>query len=474
MINLRLLLGLFPSTSKIEEKRSLLENEFKEYKNIENSAELKEFYELQELINSIEFKRKIDEIKRLNYKFSEAYNKEIAYKRLLKDADVRNYLKIIESKNYEDFKFFEKSDEYNRIVKLEEQISKDLSNVDIRKEYKNLLSNKWVKKNIKFKNSIEYKRFQQFLNTSKYEQFIELKKYVESDDFIKTKEYLMLSPKKRFKASEEYQKKLRFQELKNLPKIKWYLKSKKNNRFKDLENRELTFYDDFNDNKLNKKLWLTKYYWGEKLLNDSYSLDVEKNCYSENNLKISGGILNILTRREKSKGKVWKPSVGNIPIGFFEKDFEFTSGIINTGDSFRQKYGVFEAKIRFENKSFIIQGFSLRGDFMLPQIDIARANKKLFMGNYWQSNKNISKNIFKRCLNRFKKNFYIYTVEWYPDKIVWKINDIEVAKATTGIPDTPMYLLLNASIINDLKNSFYECTMQVDWVKCYKFKNIDR
>lgn len=473
MINLRLLLGLFPSTEKLEAKRSFLENEYQEYKKFENSPELKEYNELHELINSPEFKRRIEEIKRLNYKYSEAYSKEQSYNKLLKNEDVKNYLKIIDSKKYEDFKYFEKSGEYQQLLKLEEKINEDPSNVDIRKQYKSLLSNKWIKNNLKFRDSIEYKRFLQFINSTKYEQFKELKKYIDSEEFIKTKEYLSLSPKKRFKASDEYQKILRYEELSKSPKIKWYLKLKKSNKFNEIENKELTFYEDFKDNKIDKKVWLTRYYWGEKLLNDSYSLDLEKNYYSENNLKISNSVLSIITKQEKAKGKIWKPSIGNLPVGFIERDFNYTSGIINTGDSFRQQYGIFEAKIKFENNFCVTQAFSLVGDFMLPQIDVVRANKKLIMGNYWNNGNNVSKNLFKRCLNKFKKDFYIYTVEWYPDKIVWKINEIEVARTSSGVPNIPLYLLLNSSIIKEVKNSFYDCAMKIDWIKCYKLKNLD-
>lgn len=473
MINLRLLLGLFPSTEKLEAKRSSLENEYQEYKKFENSPELKEYNELHELINSPEFKRRIEEIKRLNYKYSEAHSKEQSYNRLLKDEDVKNYLKIIDSKKYEDFKYFEKSGEYQQLLKLEEKLNEDPSNIDIRKQYKSLLSNKWIKNNLKFRDSIEYKRFLQFMNSTKYEQFIELKKYIDSEEFIKTKEYLSLSPKKRFKASDEYQKILRYEELSKSPKIKWYLKLRKSDKFKEIEKRELTFYEDFKDNNIDKKIWLTRYYWGEKLLNDTYSLDLEKNYYSENNLKISNSVLSIITKQEKARGKIWKPSIGNLPVGFIERDFNYTSGIINTGDSFRQQFGIFEAKIKFENNSSVTQAFSLVGDFMLPQIDVVRANKKLIMGNYWNNGNNVSKNLFKRCLNKFKKDYYIYTVEWYPDKIVWKINDIEVAQTFTGIPTTPLYLLLNSSVIKEIKNSFYECSMKIDWIKCYKLKNLN-
>jgi len=473
MINLRLLLGLYPSTEKIETKRAILEKEFQDFKSFENSKELKEYYELVELINSPEFKRRIEEIKRLNYKFSEAYNKEQLYKRLLKDIDVKNYLKILYSKKLEDLKFFESSNEFKHLMNLEKEINEGSANSEIRSQYKKLLSQKWVKRNIEFRNSIEYKRFIQFTSSSKFEQFKELKSYIESEEFSKTKEYLLLSPKKRLKASEEYQKILRYNELSNHPKIKWYLKLKKSDKFKTLENREVTFFEDFKEDKLNKKIWLTRYYWGEKLLNDTYSLEIEKNYYSENNLKISGSLLNIITKREKVRGKMWKPSIGNIPVGFIEKDFDYTSGMINTGDSFRQKYGIFEAKIKFENSHSVTQAFSLVGDFMLPQIDVVRANRKLIMGNYWQVNNNVLKKLFTLCLKRFKKDYYIYTVEWYPDKIIWKINEVNIASTTTGIPDIPLYLLLNATIIKELKNSFYECSMKIDWIKCYKFKDLD-
>ena len=40
-----------------------------------------------------------------------------------------------------------------------------------------------------------------------------------------------------------------------------------------LRNKELTFADDFDGDRLDTKKWLTNFYWGDKLLKDNYSVE---------------------------------------------------------------------------------------------------------------------------------------------------------------------------------------------------------
>jgi beta-glucanase (GH16 family) len=71
---------------------------------------------------------------------------------------------------------------------------------------------------------------------------------------------------------------------------------------------------------------------------------------------------------------------------------------------------------------------------------------------------------------RFSKEFFIYTLEWLPGRITWKINGIEVASTVKGIPDEPMYMVFSAGLQKDV-SGILPATFEIDWVRCYQTNN---
>jgi len=67
--------------------------------------------------------------------------------------------------------------------------------------------------------------------------------------------------------------------------------------------------------------------------------------------------------------------------------------------------------------------------------------------------------------SRYAKDFYIYSVEWTHDKLVWKINNTVVSTQTTDIPQEPMYVQLAGGTDKPLSGM---TTMEIDWVRVYK------
>ena len=84
-----------------------------------------------------------------------------------------------------------------------------------------------------------------------------------------------------------------------------------------------------------------------------------------NNVELSNGALKIVTRQEKATGKSWDPE-----RGFFPREFDYTSGLINTGKSFRQQHGRFAAKIKLTGGQAASHAVSLMSNLIIPQIDI--------------------------------------------------------------------------------------------------------
>ena len=240
----------------------------------------------------------------------------------------------------------------------------------------------------------------------------------------------------------------------------------KKNDFEKLNEWELTFEDNFDANNLDTEKWMSGYYWGKNLLKDDYVQVNEKQFIKDANLEINNSNLVIVTKQEKAEGKVWDPS-----MGFYSKEFEYTSGLVNTGQFFRQQYGLFKAKIKVNHSWPVHHAFWLLGEKITPEIDIFKYGKKspskLEVANYWNGDGNI-KNKKKTFggLN-FSKDYFIYSLEWTENKLIWKINDVVLFEQTEGIPQEPMYIVLSSGISQEGSPSS-QSSMEIDWVRAYK------
>jgi beta-glucanase (GH16 family) len=324
-------------------------------------------------------------------------------------------------------------------------------------EYNRLKASPDIKEFFKFKASKEYANYLNTEGSSRLARYGELKEYLASPEFREKKEYLL--DKKRFEKTEMFKQAQEFDKLKKNPDIIWYFKVKDSNKFNILKNRELTFSDEFENDNLDTKKWLTNYYWGEKLLKDRYSVESDLQAYTEkDNFELRNSILKINTKPQKVNGKVW--SAAN---GFSTKEFTYTSGLINSGNSFRQKYGTFSAKIRLGNPN-AKNAFWMLADKITPHIDICRTSKGKVLFDYFSSNGNITK---KSLGSRYANNFYIFTLEWTADKLVWKINNTVVSTQTSDIPQDPMYVLLAGGLDKPVNGM---TSMEIDWVRVYQPK----
>ena len=180
-------------------------------------------------------------------------------------------------------------------------------------------------------------------------------------------------------------------------------------------------------------------------------------------------MLRLHTRKETVSGQAWDPA-----LGFYPKEFEYTSGLVNTGEGFRQKYGAFEAKVRMHPSSSVFHAFWMLSDKMVPHIDIFRFSgskkRRIRMSNYWTNDpaaKEVRRNSDDIGGIDFSKGFFIFRLEWYPDKLVWKINNTMVRTEEEGVPDEPMYILFSSGVEDGSGNEL-PTTLDIDWVRCYK------
>ena len=552
MASLKFLLGMIPSTSKIEQAERALISEFEKLHVFSESEVLARYNELDGLVNSSDFIQKCKEIKSLRYKDSEEYSKEKEYISLQKSKDIILYFKtnlgnalkrfkemegsskisefealekFIQSPGFrekqkmkpitfKDSEEYRKLDEY-KVLKRDPEIkaflkpprksrsffkrSKNKPQADVEKvktkailrfeeldklvksseflakkrmkpitfkdskefkkllEYKRLKGSLEIKEFYKFKSSKEYSNFLNTDGSARLARYHELKEYVATSDFRQKKEYLL--DKKRFEKTEMFKEIQEYNKLKKNKDIIWYFKVKDSDKFNILKSRELTFSDEFDSEKLDTKKWLTNYYWGEKLLKDRYSAESDLQAYTEKeNFEVRNSILRINTKPQRVTGKVWSAA-----RGFTTKEFSYTSGLINSGTSFRQKYGIFTAKIKLGNPN-ARSSFWMLADKITPHLDICRTSRGKVWFDYFSTKGSTSKSSVG---SRYSNDYFIYTLEWTSDKLVWKINNTEVFSQTKDIPQEPMYVLLAGGLDKPINGM---TSMEIDWIRVFKTK----
>ena len=526
MSTLKLMLGMIPSTSKLEQEEKTLVAEYEKMIAFAGSEALAKYTRLHESVNSAGFRQKRKEVESLSYKGSEEHARETEYQKLRKAKDIVSYFRTEGSallknfisldgsariKEIEDLKLFVQSPEFKQKERMKPVTFRDTEEYGRWLEFKKLKGDREVKKNLnpekvkrftelqalvtssafllkknmkpvtfrdtpeyqklqelktkssasdivsyyKFRSSGEYHNYAGVKDSARLKRFNELQEYLKSKEFNERKEYLL--DRRRFEKTEMFKELKEYETLKNSPDIKWYFSVKDSNRFDILKNRKLTFSEEFDDATPDSGKWLNKYYWGEKLLHDSYSIATDLHCYTpSDNLEVRHSVLRIITKPQKISGKVWDPAKG-----FYTKDFGFTSGIINTGASFRQKYGTFTAKIKLSDPN-VRNAFWLIGDRITPHVDICRSGQ----GKVWFDLFTSPGGHFKKSIgSRYLSDFYIYTLEWTPNAMVWKINGVEVMRQTTGVPQEPMYINLAGGVDKPIGGI---SSMEIDWIRVYE------
>ena len=407
------------------------------------------------------------------------------FKELKNDPDIKRYYKIDQSKKLqrynklkdsEEIKEFEKLDEYinsEEFQMLPEEIeSLKFENTEENKnlkEYKELKNSSEIKRTKKLKESKDYETYNEIKDSDVLQEYSNLSDFIASDNFKQVKEEM--TRKNKFKHSQEYQDYLEYKELKNSKKIKWYFKRKDSNDFDFFRKWEHSFFDNFESGQLDNSKWLTTPFWGKNLLKDSYVQTTDHHFITNGkNLEINGDKLNIITKKEDVTGKAWHPK-----FGFFPRKFEYTSGLINTSESFRQRYGIFRAKVQIDNVYPFKHAFWLVPDKISPEIDVFsfmdKNRRKVQFNTYWGnlSEENGIQYSHKKVKGPdFTKKFYIFSLEWSENELVWKINNVTVKRQNKGIPDMPLYLTLSSGLQNKADESVLPSKMVVDWVEVFQ------
>lgn len=473
------LLGRFPGTEATEKHRQELANEHEEFNRFGQSETLKRYHELKAWFETGEHTKVKNELKALTYKASQEFQIEREYLTLCKNAALKNYLNLantsipqeyldIESsglpQEYHDLKEYLASPHYKSNRKKFKKENTEEYQKEI--QFNGLKNSGELKKYFALKRSKALKDYFAIADSDTLKRYNQLKEQVESEEFRDRKAYLLSTDK--FEKTETHQKLQEYHQLAKSDKITWYINTAKANKFKEIEGWRLMFEDDFTGKKLDRQKWLTKYFWGEALINNEYSLSGDRHCFTdEGNFEIGDSVLKIVTRKENAQGLAWDAKFGFIP-----RQFDYTSGLISTGNSYRQKHGRFEAKVKVSCTPGVYHAFWLVGDKMLPEVDVFRkkdnAPNSIQAAYFWQNGQSkTGRSITKIGGLKLDSGYYILGVEWDQDKILWTINGTPYKAQANNLPESPLYLIISSGVSGQTDDSKFPVTLEVDWVRCW-------
>jgi beta-glucanase (GH16 family) len=240
---------------------------------------------------------------------------------------------------------------------------------------------------------------------------------------------------------------------------------------------KLTFEDNFDT--FNSKNWATHLANGNRTI----WFGKELQWYKDENVKVEDGKLKLIGKKESVYGKDFEN----------EGQFDYTSGIICSSNTFVQAYGKWEMKVRFPFRKGYWPAFWLIPTQIppLPEIDVfeyfgVEKNKMTCshhwgldypspFNNYYNGKPEPYYNVKSKDINGdFSDEWMIWSFECYPDKMLWKLDGKTVYEATEGIPTSPLYILVNVAV-KDRKENDYKVddssnpyVMEIDYIKVYQ------
>jgi len=429
------LFGGITPTAKLEKNEADLIKAMHRYAEVEKSVELADYKKLFHLVKSADFQENKKILKHRKYKDTEEYRNTRKCKKLQNSPSIRLYYQVLESDILKQYIHFKTTPDYELLG-----------------DKKKVKTSETLKRFKQFEHSKDYKTYIRFHDSYILKEFELLKIKVASPEFKKANDFW--ANENRWHNTPEFAQQERFYELAKNPDIVFY-ENEKPQRFEKYRAMTLSFQDEFDWNTLDKSHWnFGFHYKSDKLIgNHSFSNEKQAN-YSGKNVSVVEGILKLVTKHEKVRVRAWDTSKG-----FIEKEYNYTSDVLQTAESFRQKQGVFRAKLRCTGN--VQHAFWLGAESKLPHISIFHFNgKAITLGN---ANKNVVDGIQIKGLN--PAQFYIYTLIWSAKELVWMINDLEVYRTASNIPLDSMYLAFNSFISQKQKGS--AGSLEVDWVRTY-------
>jgi len=497
--------------------RFIQSSDFENINAIAKSSNLARYHELEKIVHSPDFIHRRKETEALRYKGSPEHLKRQEYNTLNKSTRLKHYRVTLESEEYHIFLKLDAA-EKNKSVNLEEEDKKvktyrhflrskayqnllivekhdlpgkleELKNETstphfleqeaflinrdrytttpdylLLREFTTLSKSDDIRFYLKCTNSSLYANYKEIVHSAALARLQELRIAVADQEFKQRVEFL--KNKKRFELTPEFKLEGELDELGRSKLITTYHQLKKRSELSFFDQWEIIMDENFSDHQLSTKLWEPENYWGSKIAGFSFSQAAELQAFNGlKNIEIKNQVLSIVTKAEKSEGKVWDPAFGLIP-----KEFEYSSAILNTGNSFKIKEGVVEAKVKFRAEGAITSALSLTGSRPFPQIDVFRSgSRRVGLGIIEQPANGGTKKLTQVKGLNFN-NFHIYRLEISGDLLIWKINNHEVHREQFTQNPEGLFLNFVGTIHKPINAQSLPHHFEIDWVRCMQKK----
>ena len=431
------LFGGFDTTEKYEQSQNELLQSMVRYDNVAESPKLKEYQELFHVVKAASFQDNRLTLKNRKYKDTEEYAVLKKYQKLHESSDIQLYYQVLKSELLAEYLEFEKTPDFELLGdKKKVAESPELT------KFKN------------FEHSPMYKTYRRFHGSFAIKEYELLKAKVAEPEFVKANEF-WANPE-RWHTTPEYQTEMRFYELGDSEDIKFFI-NEKPKRFEALRALTKTFDDDFHWQEIQQSKWSAGYYYSNPKLKGEHSFadELQANNHGKN-VSTNACILKLETKKEATTDLAWHHAQG-----FINRNFEYTSDVLQTAKAFTQKNGIFTAKIKCNGA--INHSLWLGTGEKAPRISIFHFDgNNIKVGAVSTSNANSTK-----VTGISANDYYIYTLTWTDKELVWKINNVEVFRSRNDFSNQEMYLGLSSFISNKQKGT--TGSLELQWVRVYSF-----
>ena len=429
------LFGNLASTAKYEANEKKLLEAMHRYDEVGKSVELEEYKSLFRVVKSSKFQENKKTLQNRKYKDTKEYRHTKKLQKLEASTDIKHYFHVLNSNVLKQYLAFKSTPEFGQL-----------------RDKKKTAASKTLQQLKSFEKSKGYKCYVRFHNSYIIKELEELRTKTATPEFIKSNKFW--EDNRRWYSTPEYAQEQRYFQLAKNQDIVFY-ESQNPDAFKRLRTLKQTFCQEFEGNTMDKS-WTFGFHYKSPELIGQHSFANEKQAYNKGkNTIVEDGILKVYTKNENTTARAW-----DLKKGFIEKQFNYTSDVLQTADSFRQKEGIFSIKVRCTGK--IHHACRLGADEKLPLVNIFHYNgKQITMGNV---NKNVVDGVTIKGIS--PSDFYIYTLAWTKKELTWSINNMVVYRTKNQVPQQDMYLALNSFISEKQKGS--TGTLEIDWIKVYQ------
>lgn len=188
----------------------------------------------------------------------------------------------------------------------------------------------------------------------------------------------------------------------------------------------LAWSDEFDGARLDETKW--------EVWDWASTKNEELEHYLPDEVWLESGLLRIRSRKRRHRGR------------------EYTSGKLTTKHTFTQTYGRFEMRARIPSGKGIWPAFWLNAAAgWPPEIDVfevlGHKPDTVFMTNHFK--RPLGRRAFRQGRHQgpdYSRDFHVYAVEWEKGAIRWYVDGVERFRSTEGVPDQPMYIIVNTAV----------------------------